>query len=51
MAAQLGQMCQQLAGRAVDTKQWDEMIRSEEMRAVLRAAARASRCPAFGGTA
>jgi hypothetical protein len=45
MAAQLDQMRRQLAGRAVDKKQWEEMVRSDEMRAVLQAAARGEPLP------
>jgi hypothetical protein len=45
MAGQLDQMRQQLAGRLIDKRQWEEMIRSEEMRAVLRAAARGEPLP------
>lgn len=45
MAEQLAQMQQQLAGRQIDKQQWEEMIRSDQMQAVLRAAARGEPLP------
>jgi hypothetical protein len=45
MAAQLDQMRQQLAGRQIDKQQWEQMSRSDQMQAVLRAAARGEPLP------
>jgi len=45
MAGQLDQMRQQLGGRPIDKRQWEEMVRSNEMQAILRAAARGEPLP------
>jgi hypothetical protein len=39
LAEQLQQLQKQLAGREIDDKQWREMARSDQMQAILRAAA------------
>ena len=45
LAEQLEQMRQQLAGRQIDDKQWREMVRSDQMQAILRAAAKGEPLP------
>jgi hypothetical protein len=45
MANQLEQMRGQLAGRQLEQQQWDELVRSDQMRAVLRAAAQGEPLP------
>jgi hypothetical protein len=45
MARQLEQMRRQLADREIDRRQWEELTRSDQMKAVLRAAARGEPLP------
>jgi chromosome segregation ATPase len=45
MAEQLEEMRQQLARHAIDKHQWEEMIRSDQMQSILRAAARGEALP------
>jgi hypothetical protein len=45
MADQLDQMRQQLTNRQINDQQWQKMVRSDQMQAILRAAAKGEPLP------